>query len=130
MVVPTRNEKGNVARVREALSRSLSGIDHELIIVDHSTDGVSRAALRALAATDPAVRIIERGGGETGLATAALGISLARGAAICVMDRDLQHPPEVVPRLLDAVDAGADLAVASPLRTWGRERWPGWSRLL
>jgi dolichol-phosphate mannosyltransferase len=114
VVVPTRNEVGNVARLREALRRSLSGIDHEVIVVDDSTDGVSRTVLRALAAGDPALRIIERGPDQTGLATAvAQGISLARGAAICIMDGDLQHPPDVVPRLLHAVEAGADLAVAS-----------------
>jgi dolichol-phosphate mannosyltransferase len=114
VVVPTRNEAGNVAPLREALSRSLSGIEHEIIVVDDSTDGVTRSVLRAQAAIDPALRIIERGAGWTGLATAvALGISLARGAAICVMDGDLQHPPEVVPRLLYEVETGADLAVAS-----------------
>lgn len=114
VVVPTRNEVGNVARLREALRHSLSGIDHEVIVVDDSTDGVSRAVLRGLAATDPVVRIIERGPEQTGLATAvAQGISLARGAAICVMDGDLQHPPEDVPLLLYAVEAGADLAVAT-----------------
>jgi dolichol-phosphate mannosyltransferase len=114
VVVPTRNEVGNVARLREALRQSLSGIDHEVIVVDDSTDGVSRTVLRDLAATDSAMRIIERVTGQTGLATAvAQGISLARGAAICVMDGDLQHPPEVVPLLLRKVEAGADLAVAS-----------------
>ena len=114
VVVPTRNEIGNVERLHEALSRSLSGIDHEVIVVDDSTDGVSRAPLRYLADTDPDVRIIERGTDQSGLATAvALGISLARGAAICVMDGDLQHPPEVVRRLLHEVEVGADLAVAS-----------------
>jgi dolichol-phosphate mannosyltransferase len=114
VIVPTRNEAGNVGRLREALRRSLTGINHEVVIVDDSTDGVTRRVLRSLAARDPAVRIIERGPGQTGLATAvALGISLARGAALCVMDGDLQHPPDAVPRLLAEVEAGADLAVGS-----------------
>ena len=114
VVIPTRNEAGSIAPLREALKRSLSGIDHEVIVIDDSTDGVTRVVLRAEAAIDPALRIIERGLGQTGLATAvALGVSLARGRAICVMDGDLQHPPHVVARLLDEVEAGADLAVGS-----------------
>jgi dolichol-phosphate mannosyltransferase len=114
VVVPTRNEAGNVAPLRQALTRALNGIKHEVIVVDDSTDGFTRAALRAQAAGDPALRIVERGAGQSGLATAvALGVSLARGSAICVMDGDLQHPPEVVRRLLYEVEAGADLAVAS-----------------
>ena len=38
---------------------------------------------------------------------------LARGRWVCVMDADLQHPPELIPRLLAEGDAGADLVVAS-----------------
>jgi dolichol-phosphate mannosyltransferase len=114
VVVPTRNEAGNVATLGAALNRSLYGIAHEIIVIDDSTDDISRSVLRAQAAIDPALRVVERGAGQTGLATAvALGISLARGTAICVMDGDLQHPPDVIPRLLAAVEAGADLAVAS-----------------
>ena len=114
VVVPTCNEVGNVVRLREALRGSLSAIDHEVIVVDDSNDSLSRALLLGLAASDPAVRVIERGPGQTGLATAvAHGISLASGTAICVMDGDLQHPAEVVPLLLTAVEAGADLAIAT-----------------
>src|SRR3981081_4648446 len=115
VIVPTRNEVGNVARLRDALRRSLSDIDHEVIIVDDSTDGVSRPVLRALAAADPAVRIVERRIGQTGLAPAvALGMSLARGAAVCVMDGDLQHPPDAVPYLLAEVEGGAPPRGAPP----------------
>ena len=58
VVVPTRNEAGNVAPLREALSRSLSGIEHEIIVVDDSTDGVTRQVLRAQEAIDPPLRVI------------------------------------------------------------------------
>jgi len=47
------------------------------------------------------------------------GMAAARGAAICVMDGDLQHPPEVIPALLRAVARGADIAVASRYVTGG-----------
>lgn len=56
--MPTRNEAGNVAPLREALSRSLSGIEHEIIVVDDSTDGVTRQVLRAQEAIDPPLRVI------------------------------------------------------------------------
>ncbi len=41
------------------------------------------------------------------------GIKAAGGDVVVVMDADLQHPPEVVPRLVAAVEAGWDAAVAS-----------------
>src|SRR5439155_2022413 len=54
----------------------------------------------------------ERSGGLGGAVVA--GMRAARGEWVCVMDADLQHPPEVIPRLLDRADGGgADLVVAS-----------------
>lgn len=115
VVVPTRNEAGNVDELQRQLALALDGIAHEVVVVDDSNDDVTRPALRAAAARDPRWRIIERAPREqTGLASAVvLGVDSARGMAVCVMDGDLQHPPEVVPSLLAAIEGGADLAVAS-----------------
>jgi dolichol-phosphate mannosyltransferase len=52
--------------------------------------------------------------GEKGLATAVVhGLQFATGGIIGVMDADLQHPPEVIPALIKALEDGADMAVAS-----------------
>jgi dolichol-phosphate mannosyltransferase len=67
--------------------------------------------------------------GEKGLATAvAHGLKYATGAIIGVMDADLQHPPEVLPDLIKALEDGADMAIASRYvpgggcRNWGLSR--------
>jgi dolichol-phosphate mannosyltransferase len=115
VVVPTRNEAANLVELRERLQSALAGVDHEVIVVDDSSDAVTRPLLAGIAAAAPGWRVLEREPREqTGLATAvAAGLGLARGRAVCVMDGDLQHPPEVVPDLLNAVESGADIAVAS-----------------
>ena len=115
VVIPTRNEAGNVAVLQQRLAEALSGIDREIIIVDDSNDDVSRPALATAAASDPTWRVIERSKREqTGLGSAVVeGLRMARGDAVCVMDGDLQHPPELIPRLLEQVEQGADMAVAS-----------------
>ena len=115
VVIPTRNEAGNVAVLQDRLAKALEGIDHEIIIVDDSNDEESRPALASAAAADPSWRVMERSARhQTGLGTAVVdGLRIARGDAVCVMDGDLQHPPELIPRLLEAVEGGADLAVAS-----------------
>jgi dolichol-phosphate mannosyltransferase len=133
VVIPTRNEAGNVAFLQERLAEALAGIDHEIIIVDDSNDDVSRPALAAAVAADPTWRVIERSSREqTGLGSAVVeGLRIARGNSVCVMDGDLQHPPELIPRLLEAVEQGADMAVASRYMPGGsRAGLGGFSRVV
>lgn len=115
VVLPTRNEAGNLHRLQERLEAVLADISHEVIVVDDSTDGETRPLLSELASGPHRWRVIERPPErQTGLATAVTeGIELAAGDAVCVMDADLQHPPAVVPQLLEAVERSADLAVGS-----------------
>jgi len=52
--------------------------------------------------------------GKAGLASAVVaGFAAAKGDVLLVMDADLSHPPEVAPKLADAIASGADLAVGS-----------------
>ena len=119
VLVPTRNEAGNVAKLLDDLSRALEGISAEVVFVDDSDDStpaVIEAEATRLAPTLP-TRLVrrergQRAGGLSGAVVA--GLRVARGRWVCVMDGDLQHPPAVVPRLLHAArDQGASLVVAS-----------------
>jgi putative flippase GtrA len=123
VVVPTRNESQNVDLLHDQLEEELLSIEHEVIVVDDSDDGATRTALAAIVTKDPRWRVIERLPTEqTGLGTAALaGVRAARGASVCIMDGDLQHPPDVIPALLAAVEMGDDVAVASRYASGGSE---------
>jgi dolichol-phosphate mannosyltransferase len=112
LIIPTYNEKDNIAPLVERIHRALSGYSYEILLVDDgSRDGTIEAA-EGLASRYPVKIIVRRG--EKGLATAVVhGLKSAAGGIIGVMDADLQHPPEVLPRLLEALEAGADMAVAS-----------------
>jgi dolichol-phosphate mannosyltransferase len=112
VIVPTYNEAGSITLLVERLATSLAGREWELVVVDDgSPDGTADIAA-ALAPARP-VRVVRRSG-KAGLASAVIaGMKEARGDPLVVMDADLSHPPEVVPRLVDAIDAGADLAVGS-----------------
>ncbi len=115
MVLPTRNEAANVAPLLGRLRSSLRGVPYELLFVDDSDDE-TRQLLQEEAARDPAILVHHRGPGERvgGLSTAVvLGLRRARGRTVCVMDADLQHPPETIPLMLERLQAGADLVVAS-----------------
>ncbi len=114
LVAPTRNEAENVVALVRRLSDALDGITYELLFVDDSDDETP-AAIREEKQRDRRVRLLhrdpdQRGGG---LAMAVvLGIHQANGEFICVLDGDLQHPPELVPTLLTAAQ-DADVVVAS-----------------
>ncbi len=115
MVIPTRDEEANVAPLLLRLRAALASLDHEVLFVDDSDDGTPRLIASA-AATDPRVALVHRQGAERrgGLSTAVLmGMHAVRGEFVCVMDADLQHPPESIPAMLEAAVGGADVVVAS-----------------
>jgi len=122
VLVPTRNEAENVAKLLDDLSAALDGVSAEVVFVDDSDDSTP-AVIEAEAARREATlptRLVrrkhgQRAGGLSGAVVA--GLRVARGRWVCVMDGDLQHPPAVVPRLLhEARDQGASLVVASRYR--------------
>ena len=115
LVLPTFNEAQNIEPMIEAVTEVLdrSHIDYELIVVDDdSPDGTWRRAL-SLCDSIPKLRVMRRTN-ERGLATAIIrGWQASRGDVLGVLDADLQHPPEILPRLWHQIDAGADMVVGS-----------------
>jgi dolichol-phosphate mannosyltransferase len=112
LIIPTYNEKDNIAPLLSRVDKALSGYNYEILIVDdNSKDGTIELASE-LASKYPVKVIVRRG--ERGLATAVVhGLKFADGQIIGVMDADLQHPPEVIPDLIKAIQDGADMVVAS-----------------
>lgn len=115
IVIPTYNERGRLAEMVEAVVGvwRRAGIDGELVIVDdNSPDGTGRLA-DELAARYP-LRVVHRTG-KLGLGTAVVaGFAVARSEIVGVMDADLSHPPELVPRMLKVMETqGADFVIGS-----------------
>jgi dolichol-phosphate mannosyltransferase len=130
-VVPTRNEAGNVSQVTQRLRAALTGVPSEIIFVDDSDDDTPDVVQRvADIVWEPWVRLVHRDGPERegGLGSAVVtGLRTATAEWVCVLDGDLQHPPEVVPELLaKAQQFGADLVIAT--RYAGSGRADGLSR--
>ncbi|GIV79977.1 polyprenol monophosphomannose synthase [Litorilinea aerophila] len=121
MIVPTYNERENLARLVAAL-RGLPGDVHVLVVDDNSPDGTGQIALE-LAARDPGVFVLQREG-KLGLGTAykaGFAFGLARGYQyLCTMDADFSHHPASVPALLEKAASGYDLVVGSRYVPGGR----------
>ncbi len=129
IVLPTYCEAENVEPMVRALRAAAPADAHVLVVDDASPDGTGAIADR-LAAADPQVSVLHRAG-RRGLGpayVAGFDLALARGAgAVCQIDCDFSHDPETIPRLLDAVAAGADVALGSRyVDGGGVEGWAPW----
>ncbi len=124
LISPTFNEKGNITPLVERVHKALSKYSYELIVVDdNSPDGTSELA-KSLSSKYP-LKVIVRTS-ERGLASAVVaGFDQATGEVLGVIDADLQHPPEEIPALLEAIRGGADVAIASRYVEGGNIE--GWS---
>lgn len=114
IILPTLNERDNLAPLIERIEGALGKSGWEVLIVDDSSaDGTAEEA-RRLSLTDSRVRVIQRIG-RRGLASAAIeGLCATAAPYAAVMDADHQHDPALLVPMLAAVKAGeADVAVAS-----------------
>lgn len=128
---PTYNEQGTIGTLIDALL-ALPVRSDLLFVDDSSTDGTTEY-LRSVAAAEPRIDVIVRPG-KLGVGSAhKLGWLYARMhgySRIVTLDADLSHDPQDVPRLLAALDAGADVAVGSRFCPGGRTDYHGWRRFL
>ncbi len=116
LIIPTYNESKNIVKIVRLISNILNEAllgDYELIIVDDDSPDRTWKIAQSLITEYPQLQVIRRQA-ERGLSTAIIrGWQAAKGEILGVIDGDLQHPPEVLLKLLSAMGRDTDLAVAS-----------------
>jgi dolichol-phosphate mannosyltransferase len=114
VVIPTYNEAGNIRTVLRKVRTALPDADI-LVVDDDSPDGT--AAIAESVGVERGRVIVMRRPGKEGLGAAyraGFAFGLSHGYAVLVeMDADLSHDPAALPRLVGALDTGADLAIGS-----------------
>jgi len=125
VVVPCFNESDGLETLYTALTPVLERIapHHEIILVDDGSRDDTFTVARRLAAADSrvkALRFARNFGKEAGMAA---GLRHARGEAVLLMDADLQHPPAVIPEMLELWHNGVDMVIAVR-RDRGTDSWP------
>ena len=111
IVIPVYNESANLEALWARLEPVITGLGHECEVVfvdDGSSDG-SLEMLRGMAARDARVRVVElaRNFGQHSALLA--GFRNCAGEIVVTLDADLQNPPEEIPRLIEAIEAGNDV---------------------
>ncbi len=124
IIIPTYNENDNITPLVERIHAAMGNRPYEVLFVDdNSKDGTAHTAA-SLVPKYPVKVLLRKN--KRGLATAILdGLFYTQGEYVCVMDADLQHPPEVLPALFDAIEKGNDLVIASRYMPGGG--CEGWS---
>lgn len=113
VILPTYNEKDNIPHLILDIQNQLNEQEYEIIVVDDdSPDGTWRV-VQELEKKDDRIHLLRRCG-RSGLTSAiSEGIDLSSGDVIVWMDADLSMPPEKIKDLLERVNDGYDLSVAS-----------------
>ncbi|MEB3765447.1 MAG: polyprenol monophosphomannose synthase [Desulfurococcales archaeon] len=131
IVVPTYNEAENIKVLIERLVDVLESNDindFEILVVDDNSPDGTCSIVKQISSRDQRIKCILRVD-EKGLASAVVeGFRHAKGSYVVVMDADLQHPPEIVPKLVRVLEEReADIAVASRYVKGGGVA--GWSKI-
>lgn len=130
VVIPTFNERENLPLILNRLHTARPDV-HVLVVDDDSPDGTGQLADELATAQPDWIHVMHRTtkGGLGAAYLSGFGWGLSHDYSVMVeMDADGSHAPEQLHRLLDAVDAGADLAIGSryidggTVRNWPRRR--------
>lgn len=113
LVIPLFNEERCLKRLHEQLRAMIAPLDAryrwEIVFVNDGSTDRSLNVLRELVAADPAVRVVSFSRNFGHQAALMAGMDHARGDAVISMDADLQHPPAMVPRMLEEWERGAQV---------------------
>ncbi|MDO8953829.1 MAG: glycosyltransferase family 2 protein [Gammaproteobacteria bacterium] len=114
IIIPTFNERENVHTITRRIKAALVSIpiSFEIWFIDDSKDNTPQI-LEKLAQENSEVHYIHREVGR-GLGTAVVeGFTRAKGQYLIVMDADLQHPPELLPAMIEKLQAGNEVVIPS-----------------
>jgi dolichol-phosphate mannosyltransferase len=119
VILPTLDERENVAELIPGLLRALPGLAEIVVVDDGSTDGTPELVAK-LARDDGRIRLIERRGVPNLTASIQAGIDASTSNIVAWLDADQSMAPEDLERLVSVVRAGADVAVGSRFTRDGR----------
>jgi dolichol-phosphate mannosyltransferase len=113
IVVPAFEEQGNIEPLAARVAACMTGlpVEYELLLIDDGSRDATWNQMQAAASRDPRVRgirLVRNFGHQSALLA---GLAQSHGSAVITMDADLQHPPELLPRMVAAWRDGAPVVL-------------------
>jgi len=106
VVVPVRNEAGNIAPLVKEIAAALGARTFEVVYVNDGSTDVTDAELKELMAQYPWLRRVRHRQSCGQSAAVRSGVAAARGAIVITIDGDGQNDPRFIPELLRALEQG------------------------
>ncbi len=111
LVIPVFNEAGVLIPMHARLRAVVDALPYQFtfIYVDDGSSDNTEADLKAIAKSDPRVRVLalSRNFGHQAALTA--GLDASEGDVVISLDADGQHPPEMIPQMLELIAQGYDI---------------------
>lgn len=123
VITPAYNEQESIRKLHQRLTSILSrdsfetGYEYELVFVNDGSRDRTLEEIKQVAASDPRVRYISFSRNFGKEAAMLAGLSFCSGDFGIIMDSDLQHPPEMIPAMMDQGRAGFDQVIAKRTRS-------------
>ena len=116
VVVPVKDEAGNVGPLAREIAAALKTEAHEIIFVDDGSTDATAAELQGLKAEIPALRVLRHARNLGQSRSIRTGVMAARGGIIVTLDGDGQNDPADIPRLLVLLRSDPSLPMVSGVR--------------
>lgn len=114
IVIPAYNEEGNVASIHQKIKKVFSELPHydfEIIFVNDGSRDATQQQLNVLSEQYEEVKFIEFSRNFGHQPAVKAGMDSAFGNAVISMDGDLQHPPELIPQMIEKWEEGYDVVL-------------------
>ncbi|MCW3162299.1 glycosyltransferase family 2 protein [Chryseobacterium oryctis] len=122
IVIPAYNEEGNVTLIHEKIKEIFSGLknyDFEIIFVNDGSRDNTQTKLEELSQKYEEIKYIEFSRNFGHQPAVKAGMDNAKGNAVISMDGDLQHPPELIPKMIEKWEEGYDIVFT--IRTYPKQ---------
>jgi glycosyltransferase involved in cell wall biosynthesis len=116
VVVPVKDEAGNVGPLAGEIAAALTVEPYEMIFVDDGSTDATAAELQALKARMPALRVLRHARNLGQSRSIRTGVRAARGSLVVTLDGDGQNDPADIPKLLALLRSDSNLAMVSGVR--------------
>ena len=125
VIVPCHNEEACIHEFYRRMRCVLDNLDEnsEMVFINDGSSDRTAVALAEIQALDESVVVVDLSRNHGHQLALSAGLEVANGERVLLIDADLQDPPELLPKLMDAMDAGADVAYAKRISRAGESRF-------